>query len=197
MVTGSEPTTSYNVDTDRKFKEWLERARAESSDLSEPLRRISFDFFRSEGAIFNLKGPGQYPIFKNSTASMKTNPNGTQKFLGTTNESRYQKWKKRKYGFDYPLLKATGKLAKSLTDPADANAIALITNKTDLIIGTRVEYGIFHQSDKPRDTIPLRKFLFIGPESIQFTNSPDIAGRTGRWLNILNDHILMKLGAPR
>ena len=43
---------------------------------------------------------------------------------------------------------------------------------------------MFHQSDRPRSKIPLRKVLFIGPEAREFATSEQI-GRLERWTSIL------------
>lgn len=161
--------TSYIVDNDRKFRNAINRARKVTDDLRIPLTLISKDFYKSEKAIFQLKGPGQYPDLADST-----------------------KRQKRKAGFSiYPILRRKGRLEKSITTPNHADSINRIINKTVLVIGTKTPYGIFHQSDAPRKKIPLRKFLFIGPEAPRFATS-DQMGRTQRWLNILNEFVLQK-----
>jgi phage gpG-like protein len=170
--------TSYEVDNDKKFQAAIVRAKMVTDDLTIPLTLIAKDFYKSESAIFMLQGPGQYPDFKK----------------GKDGRSRYAERKLEKHGFIYPLLMATGRLAGSVTNPEHKDAINQIVNKRTLIIGTKVPYGVYHQSDAPRPIMPLRKFLFIGPEST-FANS-DQQGRVGRWLNILNSFILKKLGEP-
>lgn len=163
---------SYEVDNDNKFKNALVRAKMVTNDLTIPLTLIAKDFYKSQKAIFLLNGPGQYPDLAESTKEQKA-----------------------RQGFSvYPILKRTGRLADSTTNPSHPDAINQIINKRTLILGTTVEYGIYHQSDKPRSKIPLRKFLFIGPES-SFANS-DQQGRVGRWMNILNSYVLRKLGEP-
>lgn len=169
--------TSYNVDNDKRFSKALQKASKEIGDLRIPLTLISKDFYKSQKAIFMLQGPGQYPDFK-----------GEETGSGLT---RYQNFKLIKYGFDYPLLKATGALEDSVTKPSDKNAINQITNKRSLVIGTKIKYGIYHQSDKPRSVIPQRKFLFIGPES-NFANN-DQKGRPERWAGYLNAFVLKKM----
>lgn len=165
--------TSYIVDNDRKFREALARAKAEVSNLTLPLTLIAKDFQRSEKAIFLLKSEGQYPDLSEN----------------------YKPEKKKAVGFLYPILKRTGALERSLTTPTDPDTILEIVNQDTLFIGTRVKYAIYHQSDEPRKKIPLRKFLFIGPEAPRFATS-DMMGRPERWLNILNAFVLRKMGAP-
>ncbi len=142
-------------------------------DLRIPFGLILADFYRSEQAIFQLQSPGQYPDYKNGGA-----------------ESRYAKLKEAEVHFKYPLLVRSGRLAASLLSKDAPGAIATI-GPTQLIFGTQVPYGVYHQSDEPRSKIPLRKFLFIGPEAPRFATS-DQTGRPERWMNILNDYILKK-----
>lgn len=163
--------TSYSVDNDRRFRDALKRAQDATTNLTVPFGLILADFYKSEQAIFKLKSPGQYPDYKSGGAN-----------------SRYAKLKEREVGFKYPLLVRTGRLANSLLSKSAAGAIAEIT-KTQLTVGTSVDYGVYHQSDDPRSKIPLRKFLFIGPEAPQFATSEQM-GRLTRWNNILNDWTL-------
>lgn len=174
----AEAVTSYHVDNDRRFRRAMENAAKVVSDLRVPYAIIARDFYKSEKSIFQLKGPGQYPPFKKKDEEEK---------------SPYQRFKQRKYGFEYPLLVATGALAASITNP-NAQYSVFANTRLSLIIGTSVPWAIYHQSDKPRSKIPLRKFIFIGPEAPQFATS-QTQGRLERWLNIMNDHILKGLGA--
>lgn len=170
----AEQFTSYSLQNDAAFKAGLTRALAEVSDLRIPFGLILKDFYKSQAAIFKLQSAGQYPDFK-----------GTRGEDGLT---PYQRAKKKKYGFDYPLLKASGALEKSTTTPSSKGSIAQIS-PLSMAFGTSIPYAIYHQSDAPRSKIPLRKFLFIGPEAGRFATSEQ-KGRLQRWLNILNDHVL-------
>lgn len=172
----SEPIISYSVANDAAFRAALARARASVSDLRIPFALIARDFYRSQQAIFKLAGPGQYPEFKNGGRN-----------------SRYAKAKVKAVGFDYPLLVRSGRLARSFGGPGAPSNITQI-EKLSLTMGTTVEYGAYHQSDEPRSKIPLRKFLFIGPEASRFATS-DQMGRLERWNNILNDQVLKSLKA--
>lgn len=167
----ADPIISYSVSNDAAFKAALARASASVSDLRIPFALIARDFYRSQQAIFKLSGPGQYPDFKNG---------GSQ--------SRYAKAKLKAVGFQYPLLVRSGRLAASFGGPGAPLNVTKI-EKLSLTMGTDVEYGSYHQSDAPRSKIPLRKFLFIGPEAKRFATS-DQMGRLERWNNILNDHVL-------
>lgn len=169
--------TSYTVENDRLFASTLTRASKVVEDFRVPFGLISRDFYKSEQAIFQLKGPGQYPGFK-----------GPKEENGKT---QYQNTKLKKYGFDYPLLVATGALAASITQPNARYSINSITSLS-LAIGTSIPYGIYHQSDAPRSKVPLRKFVFIGPEAPRFATSEQ-QGRLERWLNYVNDYVLQTL----
>jgi hypothetical protein len=170
----AESFTSYSVDNDRKFKGAIKRASEVSTDLRIPFGLILSDFYKSEQAIWKLKGPGKYPVFKGPL-----NPK--------TGKTAYQSAKIKKVGFDYPLLVRTGSLAASLSGPSNKGSISKITNLS-LVFGTSIPYGIYHQSDEPRTKLPLRKFLFIGPEAPSFATSEQ-QGRLERWQGYMQDHI--------
>lgn len=172
----AEPFTSYVVENDAAFRAGLTRASAVVQDLRVPFGLILRDFYRSEQAIFKLKSAGKYPPFKGSEGGQR---------------SKYQEAKIKAVGFDYPLLVRSGALAASLLGPANKGSVSRI-GPLSMTFGTSIPYGIYHQSDQPRKKIPLRKFLFIGPEAKEFANSDQI-GRLERWLNILNDHVLKRL----
>lgn len=170
----AESFTSYAVDNDKKFRDAIKTASATVTDFRIPFGLILKDFYKSQQAIFKLKGPGKYPPFKGEK-DLKT---------GLT---RYQAAKIKKVGFDYPLLVRTGTLAASLLGPNNPGSISKIT-PLSLTFGTSIKYGIYHQSDEPRSKIPLRKYLFIGPEAPSFATSEQM-GRAERWLGYISDHV--------
>ncbi len=194
--------TSYVLENDREFAATLKDAAEIVEDFRIPFGLISRDFYKSEKAIFGLKSPGQYPAFKGSGGSVQASSLG--KSRGDTRyrrtvynvseggKSPYQKRKLKKYGFDYPLLVASGRLAASITQPNAPGSVNIIT-KLSLTIGTTVPYGIYHQSDEPRSKMPLRKFVFIGPEAPRFATS-DQMGRLQRWIGYVEDHYYKELG---
>jgi len=173
----SQPFTSYQVDNDKSFRDAIKRASEVSQDLRVPFGLILQDFYKSQQAIFKLKGPGRYPVFQG--------PRGED---GKTN---YQREKIESVGFDYPLLVRTGALAASLLGPSNPGSISQIT-KLSLMFGTSIRYGIYPQSDDARRRVPLRKFLFIGPEASRFATSDQI-GRLQRWNAIVADHVMRSL----
>lgn len=162
--------TSYVVENDEKVARAMERAGQAATDLRVPLTQISKDFYKSRKAIFALTGPGGYPDLN----------------------SRYKVQKQRAVGFVYPILKLTGRLEGSVTSDSHPDNITRI-DPDSLTMGTGVPYGIYHQSDDPRSKIPLRKFLFVGSESVKFANS-ELSGFPERALNTLNTFVLRTLG---
>lgn len=146
-----------------EFQAALRRAQSKVSDLTIPLILIAKDFYKSQKAMFQLKGPGQYEDLSPG----------------------YKKQKKKAVGFVYPILKRSGALERSVTTPTDSNSINQIIDKNTLIIGTKVKYAAKHQFGQG---VPLRPFLFVGPESRFATNEQ--SGRLGRWKNILEQYVL-------
>lgn len=183
---------SYTLENDKRFIQTLKDASEIVSDLRIPFGLISRDFYRSELSIFKLKGPGLYPPFKNSArASSLGGGVGLGAKKGSEvdiTKSPYQRKKLKKFGFDYPLLVATGRLAASITTPNAPGSLLSIT-KLSMVIGTTVPYGIYHQSDAPRSKIPQRKFVFIGPEAPRFATSQQ-QGRLERWTGYIESYVI-------
>jgi len=165
--------TSYSVDNDRAFSKAVRRAAREVGDLRLPLTLITQDFYKSNKAIWKLKGPGQYPDLAQSTKDRKE---AAGKPI-------------------YPILQFTGRLRDSMTKASHSDALHQIINRRTLILGTKVDYGKFHQSDiLPRTRLPQRKFLFLGPESsrgvpIKADKDKEGRGRLERWTSILGAHV--------
>lgn len=151
----------YNFVNNTEFQGVLKSAIKQIGNLKWALQRISEDFYISEKAIFQLKSRGGY----------------------TDLDDVYAKRKQKKFGFTYPILKATGRLEKAITSKNSPDSINIVGKQT-LIIGEKTGYGIYHNSNKtPRKKIPQRMFVFIGPESRWFA-SKDRAkggGRLTRW----------------
>lgn len=178
---------SFDPVMDKAFEAGLKRAQASVEDLRPALKSIAADFYKSEKSIFMLSSAGGYPDFKNSPITTKSGR------VYTPPESPYKARKKKMYGFVYPLMKATGALEASVTSPNGKGAVYRL-EKQDVTIGSTIPYLDYHQSDEPRGKMPLRKILFIGPESGTAT-SPMLQGRLPRWLNILNTYVLRSMGA--
>lgn len=162
--------TSYEIENDKEFAEKIKDAAEKVGDLRVAFSIIAKDWRKSNAAQFSLRGSGLYPPLSKSYAELK----------------------QRKYGAK-PILVRTGRLRDSVTGAGNSDSVLQI-NKTSMIIGTKTPYGIYHQSDAPRRKIPLRKFLFIGPESPQAAQSIR-TGRLERWISILEAEVKRKLEA--
>lgn len=183
---------SYSVKADKAFQGVLERAFRAVDDLRPAFNLIAKDFYRSEKAIFKLKTAGQYPDFQGPRIKDTwKDPGRPEARTRDGGKTAYQYYKLKKFGFEYPLLKATGALEDSVTGSSSPDSILIIDKKV-LAIGTSLPYGIAHQEGL--GNMPLRKFLFIGPESA-FASNKEFSGRLQRWNNIINSYILRKLGA--
>lgn len=153
--------TSYSVDNDRSFRNALARAKAGASELSQPLEAVGKDFFRTQAPAFSSSGANRYPDLS----------------------PEYKAQKKSRWGFVYPILKASGLLEKSMVDPKDENAVAEVISGDTLILGTKLPYAPYVNASRP--------FLFIGPEAKGA--SSEQAARPERWKRILEVHVLGKL----
>ncbi len=170
MAGRDEELIRMNLENLSAFRATLKKAAKQVSDLSFPMGEIARDFYKSEKAIFQLKSPGGFPDLAEST-----------------------KRQKRRLGFpEYPILKRSGRLEKSVTSPS-APGSHLRLGKTFVEIGSTVPYGIFHNSDLPRRKIPHRKFFFLGPESREFGAKKEFGGRPVRWKNIVEYYVKAEL----
>ena len=160
----------YAFDPDSTFQKKLEEVYAATKDLTIPLTLMSKEWYKGNRSIFALKGPGRY---KDLT-------------------EKYKKRKQKNKGFIYPILRYSGDLEKSITKADDNNSISYIVNKSTLVLGTKVPYAIYHQSQtEPRPKIPYRPFLFVGVEQI----APDdiLNNRLKNWIKILDDYFDQKM----
>ena len=170
------PLRSYSIENDRAFAAALDRATEQVSDLRFAFGDIARDWFKSNAAQFSLRDRGQYPPL----------------------DPVYAKRKRRLAGRAIPILVGplrgggvSGRLRDSVTGTPNQDSVIQI-GKQSMILGTTVPYGIYHQSDAPRQKIPLRKFLFIGPEAPASASS-EVKGRLERWLKILETEVDRKL----
>lgn len=159
---------SYIIENDRKFAAAIDDAAAKVGDLRVAFTLIAKDWRKSNKSQFTLKGTGQYPDLSLAYAIRKARTHPTA-----------------------PIMVRSGRLRDSVSGSLNSDSIQVIS-KDSLIMGTRVEYGIYHQSDEPRKKIPLRKFLFIGAEAPS-TAPSSITGRTERFLSIINAEVTRKL----
>lgn len=190
---------SYDLENDAAFNKKVNEAIKQVGNLVVPFRAIANDFRKSRRAIFALSGPGRYPDFQGKKiGELRKSPmqqaraNAKPIPESANSMTPYQYRKQKKYGLarGYPLLKATGRLEKSLTEAGGENIT--IIERTALLMGSSVPYGQYHQSDSPRRKIPLRKYLFIGPEAGNV--SPD-RGTLDRWVKIISQYVKRVTGS--
>lgn len=181
--------TSYEVENDDKMASALSQAAKIVSNLETPLKQIAADFRKSRKAIFSLSTAGQYPDLSTRPfrAWWEPQDSGLNKLWG----GGYKEYKNAKYGFAYPILRQSGRLEKSLTDRNHPENIENI-NVNEAQLGTSVPYGVYHQEGTKN--IPIRKFLFIGPEAPRFARGDDLKGFPERALKTLEVYILRQTG---
>ena len=137
------------MDPDDRIKKLLKKIREQGGNLTVPFTLISKSWFKSNKAIFALKGPGKYKDLspKYKIQKVKSPPKGA--------------------GFIYPIFRGkTGRLERSITSPTDPDSINLIINKIALYLGTKTPYAGFHQSSAPRRIIPYRPIVLLGSEQV-------------------------------
>jgi phage gpG-like protein len=152
--------TSYSIENDREFRAAIDSALKKVGNLKVAFKLIADDWFKSNKSQFTLKNSGQYPPLSPDYARRKRQEVGEK-----------------------PIMVYSGRLRDSLTQKTHPDAIRII-GRTALILGTSVEYAIYHQSDRPRSRLPQRKVVFIGPEAPRSAPSR-ITGRLERFLSIL------------
>ena len=155
----------FEVDVDKEFKRALESAAKAVGDLTIPLTLITQSWFKSNRAIFDLKGPGKYEDLNKD----------------------YKPRKRAAVGFVYPILKRTGALERSITDPKDSDAISEIINGKTAILGSKIPYGPYHQLGTKK--MPARPFVLIGAEQ---TAPPELNKRRDAWVALIEKFVLDK-----
>lgn len=187
----AEPITSYNIENDAAFRNALDEAAKHINDFRVPFNLIANDFYKSERAIFKLKSAGGYPDL--STKPFRAFWSNVRGYAALY-EGGSKQYKKENVGFEYPILVGkTGRLAASLTNKNHPDADFFIGQKV-LILGTKVPYAIYHQSDQPRKKIPQRKMVFIEQEARTPNSAAGVGGRKVRWLGIINDYVKGVIG---
>ena len=180
----------YAFDPDSAFQKKLEEVFNLTQDLTIPLTLIAKSWYQGNKSIFALKGRGRYkdlstrPFFPHWERDKK---------LRKLWKGGYKEFKMAKYHLSspYPILKATGRLAESITNPESLDAINYIVNRNTLVLGTHVPYGIYHQSQKERTKIPYRPFLFVGVEQIAPNDIKN--NRMKTWLSILDSFLQQRI----
>lgn len=148
----------FVVDPGKEFQSAIASASEKVDDLTIPLTLIAQSWFKTNRAIFSLKGPGKYKDLS----------------------EKYKKIKARKFGSPYPILLASGRLAASITVPGASESINKILNKKNLILGTTTPYAAPLQFGSK--FMPARPMVLIGSEQV----SPEgVNRRLEAWVKIL------------
>lgn len=147
-----------------EFLASVREAQAVASDLTQPLSAIARDWMTTNKLIFALNGPGP---FADLSGSRERRNKKTGRFQSTN--GGYKAAKLKRWGFVYPIGKASGRFEASMTDPASPDALVEIINGQTLILGTRVlsdrgaNYPAFLQFGTRRG-MPPRPGFFDIPE---------------------------------
>ncbi len=160
----------FRVDPKGSFKRALREAGKKSSDLRVPFKLITMSFYRTNKVLFTLKSKGPFEDLNKDYKNEKT----------------------AKYGFIYPILKATGALERSITNPTDPNTVSSVLNKTTLILGTKLtsEEGAPYPAFLQFGTkfMPARPYLVVGTEKGKWAQSKTIRRRKQRWMEVLEKY---------
>lgn len=175
-------TITFEVDPGGKFKNAIQKAKDQVSDLSPAFMLIKNSWYQSNKAIFSLGSPGKYPPLGG------LNPDARAKGSSFTNRQRAEARKRQVYGFDYPLLMATGRLMASMIS-SGGESIAQY-NATSMFLGTSVPYAFYHQAPGDRKKLPYRPFIFIGAEQ---TAPDELNMRQATWIAIVSNYVAQVL----
>lgn len=167
MAVSTSSAFDWSIDNAEAFQKQIERLGKATSDFRIPFTSIMRDFHKSNRILFNLKGPGLYQDLS----------------------PQYKKVKEKRQGSAYPILVGqTGNLSKSVLGPKNLGSIATV-RRQELLMGSSIGYGVYHNSDKPRNKMPLRKFIFIDGGPGDKSRSSGVNGRRERWTSIVDSHI--------
>lgn len=113
-------------------------------DLSPLFEQMSVDFYKDQKRMYSVeRGPGQYVDLAKST----------------------KKQKQKRFGFTYPVLFATGRLAASLLSRTSTGSVNEIGPR-GMIIGTSVPYAGFHMFGTRK--MPARTLWDESPDNRMF-----------------------------
>jgi hypothetical protein len=154
---------AFEIDPDQAFNKVVKDAIEKVGDLRPVLMTISRSWYKSNKAIFALKGPGKYVDLT----------------------EKYAEAKAAKLGSAYPILRGfTRRLEGSITEAGSADAIAYVINKRTLVLGTRTPYaGYLHEGTSKMKARPV---LLLGAEQVA-PEAHQIA--RGRWIASIEDFV--------
>jgi hypothetical protein len=176
--------TSYIVSNDKDIVAALSRLEKTVSDFRIPFGMMANEFYKTNKKIFQLKSKGLYRDFGGFDPLREV---GFFNGKPETARSKAKRLKKAQVGFVYPLLFRTGRLASSLLNRSDPEAVYKL-DKKNLILGTGVPYALYHQTGTPK--LPQRKVVFIDGGPYEQSRGANISGRRETWLNIINQYIV-------
>ncbi len=170
----------YTVDPGEDFNKAVRKAIKSLNDLTIPFLLMTKAWYKGNRSIFDesRKGPGKYQDLS----------------------AQYKRAKTKAIGSPYPILRGflrargrparkSGKLAKSMIEPSNANPVATVVNKKALVLGTKVKGkgGISYPNLLHFGTrkMPARPFVLIGGEQVA-TNQ--INKRRVAWVKMLEDY---------
>lgn len=179
----AEPIISFIPENDEKFRQLLDKYASRISDFRIPFGLIANHWYRGNKKIFSLKGPGLYHPLGGFNNQDKVRFRGAE----VTKQLKAETLKKEEVGFAYPLLKRRGDIERSLTSKNDKGAEYFV-GRQSMVLGTKVPYAIFHQSDQPRSKMPQRKMIFIDGGPAERSKDALISGRIQAWTNIIEDY---------
>jgi len=172
----------YDVDPGGKFQKAIDKAAKAVGDLRTPYKEMIGQWYKGNRSIFpeSRGGPGKYADLS----------------------PKYKKAKTKAIGSPYPILRGfikkagsparkSGKLADSMNNPGDQNAIATVFNKKVLILGTSVSgkggapYPTFLNFGTNK--MPARPFMLIGGEQVA---TSAVNQRRKAWIKTLEDWVI-------
>lgn len=166
---------TFEVDPGGKFKKAIDEAVKEVDDLTIPFALITQSWYKSNQFIFDRSRQSE------------------GKYVDLSED--YKQAKFNKFKFIYPILLATGRLERSMTDADSNESINKVINKKTLILGTRVPYAPHHQFGTSK--MPARPFVLIGAEQV----APEgLNRRQDAWVAILASYVAQKsrpVGEPK
>lgn len=169
----------WTIENEAKIQRSFDTLGKLTKDFRIPFRLIASDFYRSNRKLFTLQSRGLYQDLAPASGE-DGNP---------TTTSQYKDAKNRDLGFVYPILVGKSRdLSNSVLGRGHKNSVFFL-GRQELQMGTNVPYGKYHQSDRPRNKIPQRKFIFIDGGPADKSQDSSINGRRERWLSIVGDHI--------
>lgn len=156
----SRDSIEIAVDPKSSLRKTLQAAGRKLGDLTIPLKQISQEWFSSNKFIFELKSAGKYEDLSSKPFFAWWEMGDLRRLFS----GGYKEYKSAKVGFVYPILKSSGRLAQSITNPSHENAISFIINRKDLTLGTNVEYAHFHNDGTKN--MPARPPVLFGNEQV-------------------------------